>query len=84
MIDDSRLAGRPAEIFVGKMFKMEVWEALLTSMRIGEVAEFWCDSIVSWTVHIECTLQNIRAPKQALMSRHGRGREAFAPHYDAL
>ncbi|MBN3299755.1 AIPL1 protein, partial [Amia calva] len=33
------------EIIVGKMFKMEVWETLLTSMRIGEVAEFWCDSI---------------------------------------
>ncbi|XP_040903634.1 myb-like protein X [Toxotes jaculatrix] len=45
VIDDSRLAGRPAEIFVGKMFKMEVWETLLTSMRIGEVAEFWCDAI---------------------------------------
>ncbi|KAM9849663.1 uncharacterized protein ACBR49_006947 [Aulostomus maculatus] len=45
VIDDSRLAGRPAEIFVGKMFKMEVWESLLTSMRIGEVSEFWCDAI---------------------------------------
>nr|XP_020446417.1 aryl-hydrocarbon-interacting protein-like 1 [Monopterus albus] len=45
VIDDSRLAGRPAEIFVGKMFKMEVWETLLTSMRTGEVAEFWCDAI---------------------------------------
>ncbi|XP_071314600.1 myb-like protein X [Trachinotus anak] len=45
VIDDSRLAGRAAEIFVGKMFKMEVWETLLTSMRVGEVAEFWCDAI---------------------------------------
>ncbi|XP_070994384.1 aryl-hydrocarbon-interacting protein-like 1 [Oncorhynchus clarkii lewisi] len=27
------------------MFKMEVWEKLLTSMRIGEVAEFWCDAV---------------------------------------
>ncbi|XP_037317439.2 aryl-hydrocarbon-interacting protein-like 1 [Pungitius pungitius] len=45
VIDDSRLAGRPAEIFFGKMFKMEVWETLLASMRIGEVAEFWCDAI---------------------------------------
>ncbi|GAA6223027.1 uncharacterized protein LOC108872548 isoform X1 [Lates japonicus] len=45
VIDDSRLAGRPAEIFVGKLFKMEVWETLLTSMRVGEVAEFWCDAI---------------------------------------
>ncbi|XP_041930377.1 uncharacterized protein LOC121694321 isoform X2 [Alosa sapidissima] len=33
------------EIFVGKMFKMEVWEELLKSMRIGEVAEFWCDAV---------------------------------------
>ncbi|XP_040928596.1 aryl-hydrocarbon-interacting protein-like 1 [Betta splendens] len=45
VVDDSRLAGRPAEIFVGKMFKMEVWETLLTSMRVGEVAEFWCDAV---------------------------------------
>lgn len=48
VVDDSRQAGRPAEIFVGKMFKMEVWETLLTSMRIGEVAEFWCDATVSF------------------------------------
>uniref|UniRef100_A0A667WMN1 Aryl hydrocarbon receptor interacting protein like 2 n=1 Tax=Myripristis murdjan TaxID=586833 RepID=A0A667WMN1_9TELE len=34
-----------SEIFVGKMFKMEVWETLLTSMRVGEVAEFWCDAV---------------------------------------
>uniref|UniRef100_A0A673GVY1 Aryl-hydrocarbon-interacting protein-like 1 n=1 Tax=Sinocyclocheilus rhinocerous TaxID=307959 RepID=A0A673GVY1_9TELE len=46
VIDDSRKNKRPTEIFVGKMFKMEVWEVLLTSMRIGEVAEFWCDAIV--------------------------------------
>ncbi|XP_069387496.1 aryl-hydrocarbon-interacting protein-like 1 isoform X2 [Paralichthys olivaceus] len=45
VIDDSRLAGRPAEIFVGKLFKLEVWETLLMSMRVGEVAEFWCDPI---------------------------------------
>ncbi|XP_061755963.1 aryl-hydrocarbon-interacting protein-like 1 [Nerophis ophidion] len=45
VIDDSRLAGRPAELFVGKMFKMEVWETLLSSMRVGEVAEFWCDAV---------------------------------------
>ncbi|KAJ8397990.1 hypothetical protein AAFF_G00433370 [Aldrovandia affinis] len=45
VIDDSRKGKQPVEIFVGKMFKMEVWEVLLTSMRIGEVAEFWCDAI---------------------------------------
>uniref|UniRef100_A0A8C9R711 Aryl hydrocarbon receptor interacting protein like 2 n=1 Tax=Scleropages formosus TaxID=113540 RepID=A0A8C9R711_SCLFO len=45
VIDDSRKFKRPMEIFVGKMFKMEVWEVLLTSMRVNEVAEFWCDAI---------------------------------------
>lgn len=49
VIDDSRQAGIPMEIIVGKLFKIEVWETLLTSMRIGEVAEFWCDAIVSDT-----------------------------------
>ncbi|XP_060740394.1 aryl-hydrocarbon-interacting protein-like 1 isoform X2 [Tachysurus vachellii] len=44
VIDDSRKNKQPTEIFVGKMFKMEVWEVLLTSMRVGEVAEFWCDA----------------------------------------
>uniref|UniRef100_A0A8B9CUP7 AIP/AIPL N-terminal FKBP-type PPIase domain-containing protein n=1 Tax=Anser brachyrhynchus TaxID=132585 RepID=A0A8B9CUP7_9AVES len=45
VIDDSREAGIPMEIIVGKMFKMEIWETLLSSMRAGEVAEFWCDAI---------------------------------------
>ncbi|XP_054694990.1 aryl-hydrocarbon-interacting protein-like 1 [Grus americana] len=45
VIDDSRKAGIPMEIIVGKMFKLEIWETLLSSMRVGEVAEFWCDAI---------------------------------------
>ncbi|KAM3933671.1 aryl-hydrocarbon-interacting protein-like 1 isoform 1-T1 [Leptodactylus fuscus] len=43
VIDDSKKVGVPMEIIIGNMFKLEVWEMLLTSMRIGEVAEFWCD-----------------------------------------
>ncbi|KAM4794693.1 aryl-hydrocarbon-interacting protein-like 1 isoform 1-T1 [Rhinophrynus dorsalis] len=43
VIDDSKKVGIPMEIIIGNMFKLEVWEMLLTSMRIGEVAEFWCD-----------------------------------------
>ncbi|XP_018416771.1 PREDICTED: aryl-hydrocarbon-interacting protein-like 1 [Nanorana parkeri] len=43
VIDDSKKIGVPMEIVIGNMFKLEVWEVLLTSMRIGEVAEFWCD-----------------------------------------
>ncbi|KAL2096135.1 hypothetical protein ACEWY4_008283 [Coilia grayii] len=43
VIDDSKKVGMPMEIVIGNMFKLEVWETLLASMRIGEVAEFWCD-----------------------------------------
>ncbi|XP_043854325.1 aryl-hydrocarbon-interacting protein-like 1 [Dromiciops gliroides] len=45
VIDDSKHVGQPMNIIIGNMFKLEVWEILLTSMRIGEVAEFWCDAI---------------------------------------
>lgn len=47
VIDDSKQVGQPMNIIIGNMFKLEVWETLLTSMRLGEVAEFWCDTIVS-------------------------------------
>lgn len=47
VIDDSKQAGHPMHIIVGNMFKLEVWETLLASMRVNEVAEFWCDTIVS-------------------------------------
>ncbi|KAG9485919.1 aryl-hydrocarbon-interacting protein-like 1 [Eleutherodactylus coqui] len=43
VIDDSKKVGVPMEIIIGNMFKLEVWEMLLASMRIEEVAEFWCD-----------------------------------------
>ncbi|XP_051963557.1 aryl-hydrocarbon-interacting protein-like 1 [Xyrauchen texanus] len=45
IIDDSKKAGTPMEMVIGNMFKLDVWETLLTSMRIGEVARFWCDVI---------------------------------------
>ncbi|KAI7800485.1 putative aryl-hydrocarbon-interacting protein-like 1 [Triplophysa rosa] len=41
--DDSKKVGTPMEVVIGNMFKLDVWEILLTSMRIGEVAKFWCD-----------------------------------------
>ncbi|KAG2459524.1 AIPL1 protein, partial [Polypterus senegalus] len=43
VVDDSRKVGVPMELLIGNMFKLEIWELLLTSMRIGEVAQFWCD-----------------------------------------
>ncbi|KAJ3590659.1 hypothetical protein NHX12_008608 [Muraenolepis orangiensis] len=45
VIDDSKVTGTPMEVVVGNMFKLEIWETLLCSMRIDEVAEFWCDTI---------------------------------------
>ncbi|XP_019515354.1 PREDICTED: aryl-hydrocarbon-interacting protein-like 1 isoform X1 [Hipposideros armiger] len=45
VIDDSKQVGQPLHIIIGNMFKLEVWEILLTSMRVSEVAEFWCDTI---------------------------------------
>uniref|UniRef100_A0AAQ6IEA4 Aryl-hydrocarbon-interacting protein-like 1 n=1 Tax=Anabas testudineus TaxID=64144 RepID=A0AAQ6IEA4_ANATE len=47
VIDDSKVVGTPMEIVIGNMFKLDIWETLLSSMRTGEVAEFWCDIIVS-------------------------------------
>ncbi|KAL3992007.1 complexin-3/4 [Sarotherodon galilaeus] len=45
VIDDSKAVGTPMEIVIGNMFKLDIWETLLSSMRIGEVAEFWCDIV---------------------------------------
>lgn len=47
VLDDSKKVGMPMEVVIGNMFKLDVWEVLLKSMRIGEVSEFWCDIIVS-------------------------------------
>lgn len=44
---------------MGKMFKMEVWEPLLMSMRVGEVAEFWCDAVVRDDREILSTAANV-------------------------
>ncbi|XP_053177077.1 aryl-hydrocarbon-interacting protein-like 1 [Scomber japonicus] len=44
VIDDSKVVGKPMEIVIGNMFKLDIWETLLSSMRINEVAEFWCDT----------------------------------------
>ncbi|KAK6475485.1 aryl-hydrocarbon-interacting protein-like 1 [Huso huso] len=45
VLDDSKKVGVPMEVVIGNMFKLEIWESLLCSMRVGEVAEFLCDVI---------------------------------------
>ncbi|XP_015783502.1 AH receptor-interacting protein [Tetranychus urticae] len=42
IIDDSRKLGKPMELLIGKKFKLEIWETLIKTMRIGEVARFHC------------------------------------------
>ena len=50
VLDDSRSLGTgPFELLVGRKFKLEVWEDLVKSMRIGEVAEFRCPFKVLYT-----------------------------------
>uniref|UniRef100_A0A4W5QNS3 Aryl hydrocarbon receptor interacting protein like 2 n=1 Tax=Hucho hucho TaxID=62062 RepID=A0A4W5QNS3_9TELE len=95
VIDDSRKAKAPMEIFVGKMFKMEVWETLLTSMRIGEVAEFWCDAVVgdpfsykreSWIMDKDEKMKEVPSlhlQGNALV-RQGRFREAAKKYQEAV
>ena len=43
VIDDSRIMGTgPFELLIGREFKLSVWEELVRSMRVGEVARFLC------------------------------------------
>lgn len=39
-VDCSRKLGQPFELLVGKKFKLEVWEELVKTMRVGEISEF--------------------------------------------
>ncbi|TUM96408.1 AH receptor-interacting protein [Bagarius yarrelli] len=46
VLDDSRTMGgksKPMELILGKKFKLPVWELVLGTMRLGEIAEFTCD-----------------------------------------
>jgi len=43
VLDDSKHSEKPMELIFGKKFKLEVWEKLLKTMRVKEVAEFTCE-----------------------------------------
>ena len=45
-IDSSRDLGQPFELLIGRKFKLEVWEELVKTMRVNEVARFTCDKSV--------------------------------------
>lgn len=46
VIDDSRVAGQPMELVLGKSFKLECWEVMVQKMAVGEVARFRVDKSV--------------------------------------
>lgn len=46
VIDDSHNYEQPIEILIGKQFKLEVWETVIQSMAINEVAEYQVDKNV--------------------------------------
>ncbi|EDO41295.1 predicted protein [Nematostella vectensis] len=45
-LDCSRKIGQPFELLMGKKFKLEIWEELIKTMRVKEVARFTCDKSV--------------------------------------
>ena len=47
IIDDSRKFTQPMELLIGKQFKLEVWESIVKTMAVKEVAEFHVHSSVS-------------------------------------
>ncbi|XP_074087035.1 AH receptor-interacting protein isoform X3 [Macrotis lagotis] len=67
VIDDSRQRGKPMELILGKQFKLPVWEAIVGTMRPGEVAEFLCDvkHVVLYPL-VSKSLRNIAAGKDPL------------------
>lgn len=52
-MDDSRKHNKPMELYIGKKFKLEVWETCIKSMKVHEVASF--------KVHptVRCTFRQI-------------------------
>jgi AH receptor-interacting protein len=55
LIDDSRNMGKPMELVLGKKFKLEVWEAIVQTMNLQEVASFKIDkSVRNFKSYILC------------------------------
>ncbi|XP_046390378.1 AH receptor-interacting protein [Ischnura elegans] len=66
IIDDSRKLGKPMELVLGKKFKLEVWEAIVQTMSINEVACFSVDkSLVASYPFVSKTLREAHLPKEA-------------------
>ncbi|KAF4528766.1 hypothetical protein B566_EDAN016953 [Ephemera danica] len=65
ILDDSRKMGKPMELVLGKKFKLEVWEAIIQTMAIQEVAQFRVDkSLVVSYPFVSKTLRESIKPKE--------------------
>ncbi|XP_048476822.1 AH receptor-interacting protein isoform X2 [Rhincodon typus] len=83
VIDDSRSRGKPMELIIGKKFKLPVWEAIVVSMRQGEVAEFLCDTkhVLVYPM-VSKSLRNIAVGKDPLEGqRHCCGIAQLHEHH---
>lgn len=44
LLDDSKKSKKPFELLLGKKFKLDIWETLVKTMRLNEIAEFTCEA----------------------------------------
>lgn len=58
IIDDSRNFSQPVEILIGKQFKLEVWETIVQTMAVNEVAEFHVEKNVSAIILSSWSINN--------------------------
>jgi hypothetical protein len=48
VIDDTRVMGNgPFELLIGREFKLDIWDEMVRTMEVGEVARFVCPFTVS-------------------------------------
>lgn len=45
ILDDSKALDKPLELYLGKKFKLEIWETLIQTMKVNEIAEFLCTNV---------------------------------------
>jgi len=52
VIDDSRTMGNgPFELLIGREFKLKIWEDMVRTMRVKEMARFTCQFRVRINTH---------------------------------
>jgi len=76
VLDDSRKQKEPFELILGKKFKLEIWEDLLKTMRLSEVAAFICHpKHVSTYPMVSKSLRDIQKKKHCHGKDHDHDHE---------